>query len=137
MTGQDTPTSRPALSFAGFPSAAEDFQEERLDLNRLVTRHPQATFFMRASGNALAEAGIRSGDILVVDRALKITDNCLVVAAAHGELIVRRVNRGSGRLRLLPADERLSPLESNQGEPVTIWGVVTHVLHDLRAPGRP
>lgn len=30
---------------AGFPSPADDFIEKTLDLNDLVIKHPQATFF--------------------------------------------------------------------------------------------
>ncbi len=116
----------------GFASPAEVFRETPLDLNRLVINHPQATFFMRAEGDAMQEDGIHEGDILVVDRALKVRDNNVVVAAVFGELVVRRVKRGGGRLRLLPAGSRARPLEVGPETAMTIWGVVTHVLHDLR-----
>lgn len=136
MTDQDYGQNRETGAvFTGFPSPADDFAEERLDLNRLVIHHPQATFFMRAAGDALREAGIRAGDILVVDRSLRVVEGCLVVAATRGELVVRRVRRRQGRFCLIPADERLAPLDCDPETAVTIWGVVTHALHDLRIPG--
>ena len=30
----------------GFPSPAQDYVEDRLDLNRLAVRHPSATYFI-------------------------------------------------------------------------------------------
>ncbi|MFP4040432.1 MAG: translesion error-prone DNA polymerase V autoproteolytic subunit [Desulfosudaceae bacterium] len=136
MTDHDPGQGREAGAvFTGFPSPADDFTEERLDLNRLVIRHPQATFFMRATGDALREAGVRAGDILVVDRSLRVVEGCLVVAAARGELVVRRVRRRQGRLCLVSAEERLAPLDCDSETAVIIWGVVTHALRDLRVPG--
>jgi DNA polymerase V len=54
---------------AGFPSPAEDLGAKRIDLAQILIKHPQATYFMRASGHSMIEAGIWDGDILVVDRA--------------------------------------------------------------------
>nr|CDM08065.1 DNA polymerase V subunit [Erwinia amylovora] len=56
---------------AGFPSPAQDYVEEMLDLNDLCIRHPSATYFVRASGNSMTDAGIKDGDLLVVDKSEK------------------------------------------------------------------
>ncbi|HEX7028572.1 MAG TPA: S24 family peptidase, partial [Gammaproteobacteria bacterium] len=53
---------------AGFPSAAEDFVEGKLDLNELLVKRPAATFYVKVSGESMLNAGIFPGDILVVDR---------------------------------------------------------------------
>ena len=55
---------------AGFPSPAEDFQVERLDLTAILVSHPQATFFLRLRGDSMRDAGLFDGDLLVVNRAL-------------------------------------------------------------------
>ena len=53
---------------AGFPSPADDHIEGKLDLNEHIIRHPAATFFARATGESMKDAGIFHGDLLVVDR---------------------------------------------------------------------
>ncbi len=55
---------------AGFPSPAEDYLDKTLDLNELLISHPAATFFVRVAGDSMKNAGIFSGDTLVVDRSL-------------------------------------------------------------------
>lgn len=56
---------------AGFPSPAEDLGAKRIDLAELLIKHSQATYFLRASGHSMVEAGIFDKDLLVVDRAIK------------------------------------------------------------------
>lgn len=70
---------------AGFPSPAEDFHVERLDLTAILVTHPQATFLLRLSGESMAEAGLYDGDLLVVNRALKPVHQDVVIAVVDGE----------------------------------------------------
>lgn len=65
---------------AGFPSPAEDLGAQRIDLTQMLVVHAQATYFLRASGHSMVEAGIFDNDILVVDRAIKPRHNHIVVA---------------------------------------------------------
>lgn len=58
---------------AGFPSPAEDYAEQHLDLNRHLIAHPAATFFLRVAGDSMKNAGIFHGDLLIVDRSLEPT----------------------------------------------------------------
>ena len=51
----------------GFGSPAGDTGVTRLDLNDILVRHPQATFLMRISGEAMREVGIDSGDLVLID----------------------------------------------------------------------
>jgi len=55
---------------AGFPSPADDYIENSLDLNKHLIKHPAATFFVRVKGDSMINAGIHPGDILIVDRSL-------------------------------------------------------------------
>ncbi len=76
---------------AGFPSPAEDYLDKTLDLNTLMIAHPAATFFVRVTGDSMRNAGIFSGDILVVDRSLEASDNKIVIAVVGGEFTVKRL----------------------------------------------
>ena len=114
---------------AGFPSPAEDYLDKALDLNELLIAHPAATFYVRASGDSMRDAGIHSGDILVVDRAVEPTHGRVVIAALDGELTVKRLRHTGGRLFLVPENPDYAPLEVSPEASFEIWGVVTFVIH--------
>ncbi len=116
---------------AGFPSPADDYLEDRLDLNQYLIKHPAATFFVRASGDSMVDAGIHSGDILVVDRALDPGGNSVVIAIINGEMTVKRVMKSGGKLLLVPANPHYHPIEIREGMDFEVWGVVTNVIHKL------
>ena len=114
---------------AGFPSPADDHIEQKLDLNELMVKHPAATFFVRAHGDSMENAGIRSGDILVVDRALPVIDNSIVIAVVDGELLIRRLEITEGKRRLVASKKVASIDITNQQ--LNVWGVVTYVIHNV------
>ncbi|MFW6276789.1 MAG: LexA family protein, partial [Bacteroidota bacterium] len=96
---------------AGFPSPADDYMEGRLDLNDFLVKNPAATFFVRVTGDSMINAGIHSGDILVVDRALDPKDGNIVIAVINGELTVKRLSRLKNKLFLLPENREYRPIE--------------------------
>jgi DNA polymerase V len=55
---------------AGFPSPADDHLESELDLNEYLINHPSETFFVRAKGDSMQQAGIFVKDLLIVDRSI-------------------------------------------------------------------
>ena len=116
---------------AGFPSPADDYIEGKLDLNRHLIKHPAATFFVRVTGDSMLEAGIHSGDILIVDRSLEAIDGNVIVASLDGELTVKRLFKQDQTLRLLPANKNYQPIEIQGQQSFEIWGVVTNVIHPL------
>ena len=116
---------------AGFPSPAGDYMEGKLDLNRHLIRHPAATFFVRVTGDSMIGAGIHSGDLLIVDRAIEPTDGKVVVVALDGELTVKRLHLHDGRVTLVPENERYAPIDITPEHQFEIWGVVTNVIHPL------
>lgn len=116
---------------AGFPSPAEDYIEEKLDLNQYLIHHPAATFFVRASGDSMIGAGIHSGDLLIVDRAVEAVNGSVVIAVVNGELTVKRLSIDGKRLLLLAENECYHPLEINEYADFQLWGVVTNVIHPL------
>lgn len=116
---------------AGFPSPADDYMEERLDLNEYLVQHPSATFFVRVSGTSMVNAGIQEGDILVVDRSLEHGHGKIVIAAVDGELTVKRLHQQGEVIKLMPENPAFEPIDISQNDNVHIWGVVTNVVHKL------
>jgi len=116
---------------AGFPSPADDSVEDRLDLHRHLVRNETATFFLHASGDSMEGAGIRDGDLLVVDRSLEPRSGRTVIAAVGGELTVKRLDRRGGRTLLVPANPAYPEFDVTDREDLCIWGVVTYAVHKL------
>jgi DNA polymerase V len=116
---------------AGFPSAADDYLDQKLDLNEYLIKHPTATFFVKVKGDSMTGAGIHSGDILIVDRSLQAQDKKIVVAILNGEFTVKRLHKNKDKMRLLPENPNYEPIEVLQGADFEIWGVVVHVIHSV------
>ncbi len=68
-----------------FPSPAQDYVESRLDIGELLVRHPNATYFVRASGDSMIDGNIKNGDFLIVDSSLTPEHGNIVIAAIDGE----------------------------------------------------
>ena len=116
---------------AGFPSPADDYMEGSLDLNDHIIKHPSATYFVKASGDSMIGAGIFNGDLLIVDRSLEASSGKVVIAEVDGQLTVKRLLKLSDGFSLQAENSSHPPIELQEGNEVVVWGVVTHVIHDL------
>ena len=116
---------------AGFPSPADDYIEKKLDLNEHLIKNPAATFFLKVEGESMLDAGIHSGDILIVDRAVHPASGNIVIARLNGELTVKRLRKEKGDIFLEPANARYKPMKIDESVEFEIWGVVKHVIHSL------
>ncbi len=116
---------------AGFPSPADDFLEGSLDLNSLVIRHPEATFFARVEGDSMKDEGIVEGDILVVDKSIEPYDGCLAVAFVDGEFTLKRVRKEPDKILLVPANPKYKVIEISPENEFAVWGVVNWVLKNV------
>lgn len=115
----------------GFPSPAQDYVEQTIDLNQLCVEHPAATFYVRASGHSMLQAGINDGDLLIVDRALKARHGAIVLACLDGEFTVKRLQERPYPA-LMPANLDFAPIYLQEGQELEIFGVVTFVLHKTK-----
>lgn len=114
---------------AGFPSPADDYIENQLNINELVVQRPAATFFVRVEGESMADANIHSGDILVVDRSIQASSGKIVVAVINGEFTVKRFVLKNGSAYLQPENPKFPAIKIEAGAEFQIWGVVTYVIH--------
>lgn len=118
---------------AGFPSPAEDYIERKLDLNEHLVAHPAATFFVRVEGDSMLGAGIHKGDILIVDRSLSAENGKIVIAFLNGEFTVKTLKKEGNDVWLVPENPKFPRLKVDPGSDFQVWGVVTYVIHDVRA----
>ncbi|MDX1937709.1 MAG: translesion error-prone DNA polymerase V autoproteolytic subunit [Flavihumibacter sp.] len=115
----------------GFGAAADDYAERGIDLNEELVRNKPATFFFRMKGDAMREAGIMDGDILVVDRSVKLANGKIIVAILNGELLVRRFHKNFSSAFLIPENNRYKPINLAEFSDFALWGVVTYAIHTL------
>jgi DNA polymerase V len=113
----------------GFGAAADDYAERGIDLNEQLVRNKPATFFMRVRGDAMTGAGIFDGDVVIVDRSLKPASGRVIIATLNGEMLIRRLEKGLNRVRLIPETVKLAPIDVDAYADFSVWGVVTYVIH--------
>lgn len=115
---------------AGFPSPAEGYLTDSLNLHDLVVKNPAATFFVRVVGDSMKDAGIASGDILVVDRSYEPRSGKIVVAILDGEFTVKTIHfEPGGAISLVAANTNYPPIKISRGSDFQVWGVVSYVIH--------
>ena len=116
---------------AGFPSPASDYLEGEIDLNRYLIKNPLATFIVKSQGNCMLQAGIHSGDLLIVDKSIKPKNNSIAIASIDGDLTVKRI-KISGKKFLLSSDNKdYGNVKINNESDIFIWGIVTKVIHNV------
>jgi DNA polymerase V len=115
----------------GFGSPSGDSGVGRLDLNDILVRHPQATFLMRIAGDAMREAGIDSGDLVLIDRAIAPSTGHVVIAVVGDEFVCRRLIKQGGELRLSAAQAGTADIIAGDSEVFQVWGVVTQVIKTM------
>lgn len=122
---QDVPTAKAT----GFNAAVDDYMERGIDLNEQLIRNKPATFFFRAGSNAMIEAGIAAGDILIVDRSLTAVSGKIIIATLDGELLIRRLQKQNGMTRLVAENKNERAITVGEQNTYSVWGVVTYVIH--------
>lgn len=110
---------------AGYAEAIEDDIEDHIDFNTMLARNPDQTFIVRAAGHSMIDAGIRDGDMLVVDRSIPPVSGKIVIAAIGGQLTVKYFLIRNSKAYLQPANVAYLEIPVDEEEGVKIWGVVT------------
>ncbi|EJD8699236.1 translesion error-prone DNA polymerase V autoproteolytic subunit, partial [Salmonella enterica] len=111
----------------GFPSPAADYIEQRIDLNELLVSHPSSTYFVKATGDSMIDAGINDGDLLVVDSSRTAEHGDIVIAAVDGEFTVKRLQLRP-TVQLNPMNSAYSPIIVGSEDTLDVFGVVTFIV---------
>jgi DNA polymerase V len=115
----------------GFGAAADDYAERGIDLNEQLIKNKPATFFMKVSGSSMINAGIFSGDVVIVDKSIKASNGKTVIAVVDGEMLIRRYEQSFNKLFLTAESARIAKIEINEMTDFKVWGVVTCILRML------
>ena len=114
---------------AGFPSPADDYVEKTMDLNEHLIKHPSSTFFVKAEGNSMVNAGIQDGALMLVDCSLTPKHDDIVIASIDGELTCKFIDTKLNALR--SANPHFEPILIKEGNQVEVMGVVIYVINKL------
>lgn len=113
----------------GFPSPADDFVQDTLDLNKLLIKHPDATFFAIARGYSLAPL-VNPGDVIVIDKSAEWSHDLLACCFIDGEFTVKWIEKSEHKIRLIPLNPEFPILEySPEKNNIYIWGIITAIIN--------
>lgn len=122
---------------AGFPSPAQDYTENYIDLNEYLIQNPIATFVLRVNSLSMKNAGIEAGDQILIDRSLQAEHGDIVLALINNEFTVKRLmlekQQGMKDKVWLKAENPDYPnIYPHSEEDIVVWGVVTCILKKLK-----
>lgn len=112
---------------SGFQSPADDYLEGRLNISDVLVIDPECTFYFQMDSPAMKNHGLRSGDILIIDRSLRPVRDAIVVAFVNGCFYCRRYDMVNSK-PILIGDE--DTIETTDGQVLQIWGVVTAICRN-------
>jgi len=116
---------------AGYPSPISEQAKELVDINSHLMRNEIATYIFRFRGDAMIDAGIFDGDVLVVDRSVEPKNNDIVLATLNDQFIVKRFCQQDGLVKLISENPIYPPLVIKEKDDFAVWGVVTNSVHKL------
>ena len=114
---------------AGFPSPAEGYEEERIDLADILITNKASTYCVRVKGNSMIDANIFPDDVLVVDKSLEATHGKIVIAVVDGEFTVKTLYSKDGIVKLIPANSEYPEIILTSEQELNTWGVVSYIIH--------
>ena len=115
---------------AGFPSPADDYTEENIDLNEHLISNPFSTFFLRVKGDSMINAGIQDKDLIIVDKSLKAKPGNIIIAMIDGEFTIKRLSIKNNELYLKAENHNYPDFEFKNYIDVQVWGVVIYSIHN-------
>ena len=114
---------------AGFPSPADDYTEENIDLNEHLISNPFSTFFLRVKGESMINAGIKDKDLIIVDKSLIAKPGNIIIAMIDGEFTIKRLSIKNDELYLKAENHNYPDFRFKNHIDVQIWGVVIYSIH--------
>lgn len=107
---------------AGLPILALENQEGTISWDGDPT-----CFALRVRGDSMKNAGILSGDVVVVRPQPTADDRQIVVARLEDEATVKRLRRRNGEIWLMPENEAYAPIDGTYAQ---IVGIVKALVRE-------
>lgn len=111
----------------GIPNLAEENVEEYVSLPRSMFGDGEF-FILRANGESMIDAGIETGDLVVIRKQACAEDGQIVVALVEDEATLKRLYRDKGKVILHPENRAMDDIIVDD---CIIQGVAVKVIKDL------
>jgi len=111
---------------AGTPISADADIHEQISIDRFLIDQPAKTVLIRVKGDSMVDAGIRHGDLAVVERKTEASQGDIVVAVVDDEFTLKTLARDKDGYHLLPANPNYSVIRPN-GK-LEIFGVLVGLV---------
>ena len=119
---------------AGFPiPLSTDELAQDIDLLRLLCPNPDASYLIRVQGDSMIDAGIHTGDILIVDKSNRNpSEKQVALCELNGEYTIKYVVNRDGKGWLVPANPDYPEIAITPDDDFNVWGTVTYIIHKPR-----
>ncbi|MBN1687545.1 MAG: repressor LexA [Candidatus Omnitrophica bacterium] len=107
---------------AGFPSPAEEELIDTLSLDEFLIKKPEASYLVKVTGDSMIGAGIRPGDLVIVERGRDPKSGDIVIAQVDGEWTMKYFEKRGSRVILRAANQKYPPIQPK--EEMVLGGVV-------------
>ena len=119
---------------AGFPLPLDnDERAQDIELLKMLCPNPESCYLIRVKGDSMIDAGIESGDIVIVDKSNRNpSESEVAVCEFNGEYTLKRFVKRDGFGWLVPANPDYPEIKVTPEDYFRIWGTVTCILHRPR-----
>lgn len=119
---------------AGFPVPLDnDEKAQDIELLSMLCPHPEASYLIRVTGDSMIDAGILSGDVVIVDKSRRNpSPKEIAVCELNGEYTLKRFVEEDGQGWLVPANPDYPRFPVMKDDEFSIWGTVTYIIHKAR-----
>ena len=119
---------------AGFPVPLDnDERSQDINILSLLCPHPEASYLIRVKGDSMIDAGIESGDIVIVDKSNRNpSPKEIAVCELNGEYTLKHFVEEGGAGWLVPDNPAYPRFKVTEGDDFSIWGTVTYIIHKAR-----
>ena len=119
---------------AGFPVPLDnDEKSQDIELLSMLCPHPEASYLIRVKGDSMIDAGILSGDIVIVDKSNRNpSPKEIAVCELNGEYTLKHFIVEDGRGWLVPANPDYPRIPVTENDDFSVWGTITYIIHKAR-----
>lgn len=119
---------------AGFPIPLDnDERAQDIELLQMLCPYPESSYLIRVEGDSMIDAGIESGDIVIVDKSNRHpSESEVAVCEFNGEYTLKRFVKRDGCGWLVPANPSYPEIKVTPDDSFSIWGTVTYIIHKPR-----
>jgi len=119
------------IKMTGFASPAQGYEEQSIDLNKLLIKNPPATFFLRLASKDMETLKLPQGSLLILDRSIVPVPNSFVLLIHEGEFLCRQIIKENGKILFTDGVKSFSPTPNDTAVLGTITAYIMEFNNDI------